>query len=119
MVPASMTGKQDELLKEAVKRARQARRSGIGGQTSIIMRDMLDKALHRSSRKFKITIGALVLRLVGVSAYAGWTIQNLKQQKSQIDVEINQVETELQSVETIPSGWMNFWKSSTVTSSRR
>ena len=97
MVPASPTGKQDELLKEAVKRARQARRSGIGGQTSIIMRDMLDKALHRSSRKFKITIGVLVFALMGVTAYAGWTIHNLKQQKTQIDVEINQVETELQS----------------------
>jgi len=97
VVPASPTGQQDELLKEAVKRARQARRSGIGGQTSIIMRDMLDKALHRSSQKFKITIGLLVFALMGVTAYAGWTIHNLKQQKTQIDVEINQVETELQS----------------------
>jgi hypothetical protein len=57
------TGTQDELLKEAVSRARRARRTGIGGQTSIIMREMLDKALHRSSRKFKITIGALVDRV--------------------------------------------------------
>jgi len=97
VLPGASTGKQDELLKEAVKRARQARRSGIGEQTSIIMRDMLDKALHRSSRKFKIAIGALVFALLGVSAYAGWTIQNLKKQKSQIDVEINQVEAELQS----------------------
>ena len=61
------------------------------------MRDMLDKALHRSSRKFKITIGALVFALLGVTAYAGWTIHSLKKQKSQIDVEINQVEAELQS----------------------
>jgi soluble lytic murein transglycosylase-like protein len=97
VIPAATTTKQDELLKEAVKRARQARRSGIGGQTSIIMREMLDKALHRSSRKFKITIGALVFALLGVTAYAGWTIHNLKQQKSQIDVEINQVEAELQA----------------------
>jgi soluble lytic murein transglycosylase-like protein len=97
VVRASPTGLQDELLKEAVKRARQARRSGIGGQTSIIMRDMLDRALHRSSRKFKVTIGALVFALVGVTAYAGWTIHNLKQQKTQIDVEINQVEAQLQS----------------------
>jgi len=97
VLPGVSTGKQDELLKEAVKRARQARRSGIGGQTSMIMRDMLDKALHRSSRKFKMTIGALVFALLGVSAYAGWTIQNLRKQKSQIDVEINHVEAELQS----------------------
>ncbi len=98
VLPSVATGKQDEVLKEAVKRARQARRSGIGGQTSIIMREMLDKALHRSSRKFKFTIGVLVFALLGVSAYAGWTIQNLKKQKNQIDVEINQVEAELQSV---------------------
>ena len=98
VLPSVATGRQDEVLKEAVKRARQARRSGIGGQTSIIMREMLDKALHRSSRKFKFTIGVLVFALLGVSAYAGWTIQNLKKQKSQIDVEINQVEAELQSV---------------------
>jgi soluble lytic murein transglycosylase-like protein len=91
------TGKEHELLKEAVKRARQARRSGIGGQTSIIMREMLDKALHRSSRKFKITIGMLVFALMGVTAYAGWTINGLKKQKNQIDLEISQVEAELQS----------------------
>ena len=82
VMPAATTAKQDELLKEAVKRARQARRSGIGGQTSIIMREMLDKALYRSSRKFKITIGALVCALLGVTAYAGWTIHNLKRQKT-------------------------------------
>jgi soluble lytic murein transglycosylase-like protein len=102
VLPAPSTGRQDELLKEAVKRARQARRSGIGGQTSLIMREMLDKALHRSSRKFKFTIGVLVFALVGVSAYAGWTIQNLKKQKVQIDDEINQVETELQSAGNDP-----------------
>jgi soluble lytic murein transglycosylase-like protein len=97
VVPAPTIGMQDELLKEAVKRARQARRSGVGGQTSIIMREMLDKALHRSSRKFKFTIGILVFALIGVTAYGGWTIHNLKQQKTQIDVEINQVERDLQS----------------------
>lgn len=102
LVPGAVTGEQEQLLKEAVKRARQARRSGIGGQTSIIMREMLDKALHRSSKKFKITIGGLVLALLGVTAYAGWTIQSLKQQKSQIDIQINQIETELQAAGNDP-----------------
>jgi len=97
VLPGPSMGKQDELLKEAVTRARQARHAGVGGQTSIIMRDMLDKALHLSSRKFKIVIGSLVVALLSVSAYAGWTIRNLKEQKSQIDVEISQVEAELQS----------------------
>jgi pSer/pThr/pTyr-binding forkhead associated (FHA) protein/soluble lytic murein transglycosylase-like protein len=102
VVPASSTGEENQLLKEAVKRARQARRSGIGGQTSIIMREMLDRALHRSSQKFKITIGVLLFALMGVSAYAGWTIYNLKKQKSLIDLEINQVEAELQSAGNDP-----------------
>lgn len=92
------SGKEQDLLTEAVKRARQARHSGIGGQTSIIMREMLDKALHRSGRKFKFTIGVLVFALMGVTAYAGWTIHGLKKQKNQIDLEISQVEAELQSV---------------------
>lgn len=95
VLPPSSKGEQDDLLKEAVKRARQARRAGSGGQTSIIMREMLDKALHRSSRKFKVAIGALLAALIGVSAYAVWTIQNLKKEKSQLDVEINRIETEL------------------------
>ncbi len=93
----SISQGEEDPLKEAVRRARQARRTGIGGQTGIIMRDMLDKALHRSSKKFKSAIAVLAIALAGVSLYAIWTIQNLKKQKSQIDVEIHQIELEMQS----------------------
>lgn len=102
VAPAAAGSHQEELLKEAVKRARQARRAGIGGQTGIIMREVLDKALHRSTRKFKITIACLALALLSVSGYSAWTVQRMKQQKSAIDVEINQVEAELKSASDDP-----------------
>jgi hypothetical protein len=56
---------------------------------------------------------------MGVTAYAGWTIHNLKQQKTQIDVEINQVETELQSAGDDPKRVDGLLENSTATSSRR
>ncbi len=101
VVPAAAS-QQEELLKEAVKRARQARRTGIGGQTGIIMREMLDHALRRSTKKFKITIALLAVALLSVSGYAAWTIQRLKQQKIAIDAEISQVEAELKSATDDP-----------------
>ena len=112
VLPAPSTGRQDELLKEAVKRARQARRSGIGGQTSIIMRDMLDKALHRSSRKFKITIGVLVVALLGVSSLRG-----LDHSESEKAEELRLMSRSIRSKqsssprETIQNGWTSFWRS--------
>lgn len=98
----SFDKEQEALLTEAVKKARQARRSGIGGQTAIIMREMLGTAIHRSSRKFKWAIGILVLALVSVVAYGTWTIRNLKKQKTHIDVEINQIEAKLQAAGNDP-----------------
>jgi soluble lytic murein transglycosylase-like protein len=88
---------QEELIKEAVKRARQARRVGVGGQTGIIMREMLDKALHRSSKKFKFTIGLLAAALLSVSTYSAWTIQKLRRDQNQIDSQIVRIEHELQT----------------------
>jgi len=93
---------QEALLTEAVKKARQARRSGIGGQTVLIMREMLGTAIHRSSRKFKWTIGVLVLALISVVAFGARTIQNLKKQKTRIDVQINQIEAKLQAAGNDP-----------------
>ena len=93
---------QEALLSEAVRKARQARRSGIGGQTALIMREVLGKAIHRSSRKFKLVIGLLVLTLISVVAYGTWTIQNLKKQKTNIDSQIHQIEAELQAAGNDP-----------------
>ena len=68
----------DDLLSDAVARARTARRTGVGDSTVVIMREMLDKALHRTSRKFKVAITVLVCALVGVSAYGYWKIRGSK-----------------------------------------
>jgi soluble lytic murein transglycosylase-like protein len=94
----SKNREQEDLIREAVSRARRVRRSGVGGQTSLIMRQMLDKALHRSSRKFKWTIALLLTALVAVSFYSAWTVHRLRNDKRQIDSQINLIESELQSV---------------------
>jgi soluble lytic murein transglycosylase-like protein len=93
---SAASSEHDELLAEAVARARTARRTGIGDSTVVIMRQMLDTALHRTSRKFKIVIGVLVLALVAVSAYGYWKIEDLKKDKSRYDGEIQRIEALLQ-----------------------
>ncbi len=88
---------EDELLlSEAVARARQARRSGIGDQTMVLMRDVLQAALHRSGRRFKRVIAALVAALVAVSAYGAWRISGLKREKASIDRQIRDLESALE-----------------------
>jgi soluble lytic murein transglycosylase-like protein len=93
--PAAGSKEHDELLSKAVERARMARHMGRGDSTIVIMREMLDTALHRTGRKFKVVIAVLVCALVGTSAYGFWKIQGLKKEKSQIDGQIQQVEVML------------------------
>src|SRR5262249_60600408 len=85
----------EDLLSDAVLRARLARRMGIGDSTVVIMREMLDAALHRTGRKFKAVIAVLACALVAVSAFGFWKIDWLKKQKRQIDGEIQQIEARL------------------------
>jgi pSer/pThr/pTyr-binding forkhead associated (FHA) protein len=82
----------DELLSDAVQRAREARHLGVANQTAVIMRQMLDTAIHRSSRRFKRIIMVLVLAVIGISGYAAWSIQRLKHEKSDIDLRIRDIE---------------------------
>ncbi|HKW99607.1 MAG TPA: transglycosylase SLT domain-containing protein [Bryobacteraceae bacterium] len=82
----------EDLLSEAIERARAARRAGIGDSTVVIMRQMLDKALHRTSRKFKVVIGALILALAAVSGYGYWKINGLKAGKNKYDAQIQRLE---------------------------
>jgi soluble lytic murein transglycosylase-like protein len=90
------TGKaHQDLLSDAVARARTARRMGAGNSTVIIMREMLDAALQRTGRKFKAIIAGLVCALVATSAYGFWRIQGLKSEKRQIDGQIAQIENML------------------------
>jgi len=85
----------EDLLSHAVHRARIARRAGIGDSTVVIMREMLDAALHRTGRKFKAVITVLACALVAVSAFGFWKIDGLRKQKHQIDGEIQQIEAML------------------------
>jgi len=80
-----------------VKRARHARAHGIAGQTMTIMRETLDHALHRSSRRFRAVIGALALVLVGVSSFATWKITQLNHEKAAIDRHIGELEAKVQT----------------------
>jgi pSer/pThr/pTyr-binding forkhead associated (FHA) protein len=88
---------EDDLLSQAVRRARRARRLGRHGETTAIMRDMLAKALGRSARKFKAAIAVLAAALVIVSAYSIWRIQDLKQTKGAIDRHIEEIEKKLET----------------------
>ncbi|HUJ21400.1 MAG TPA: transglycosylase SLT domain-containing protein [Bryobacteraceae bacterium] len=93
--PEPASGVHADLLSEAVERARKARRAGIGDSTVVIMREMLDAALHRTGRKFKAVIAALVLALAGVTGYGFWKIQGMKQEKRGFDTRIEQIEAVL------------------------
>ncbi|MDJ0835452.1 MAG: transglycosylase SLT domain-containing protein [Acidobacteriota bacterium] len=83
------------LIREAVDKARAARESGKGGQTEIIMREMLTKAVRRSRRNLKIAIALLTLSLIGGGWWSMNTIGSLKATKTEIDSKINRIETDL------------------------
>ena len=86
---------QEELLQEAVEKARSVRRSGDSGHTMAIMREALGAAVDRSSRKFKLIIAILVAALVGVSGWAVWRVQSLVSELDRVDLRIGQIEVEL------------------------
>ena len=86
-----------DLLAAAVERARRARTAGRHGQTTVIMREMLAKALRRSARKFHAVIAVLAAALVAVSTYSYWRIRELKQEKTAIDRHIQEIEERLAS----------------------
>jgi pSer/pThr/pTyr-binding forkhead associated (FHA) protein len=86
----------EEMLSEGVKRLRQARSQGLAGHTMTIMREALKPALKHMSRRFRISVGLLVIAVVGVSGGAAWKIVRLNQQKSAIDRQITQLEAQVQ-----------------------
>jgi soluble lytic murein transglycosylase-like protein len=85
-----------DLLTAAVARARHARRSGIGDSTVVIMREMLEAALHRTRRKFKKIVAVLGVTLVVVSAFGFWKIDGMRRDKRRYDGVIQQIEAMLQ-----------------------
>jgi pSer/pThr/pTyr-binding forkhead associated (FHA) protein/soluble lytic murein transglycosylase-like protein len=92
-----------DLLSDAVARARTARRMGVGNSTVVIMREMLDAALHRTGRKFKAIIAGLVCALIATSAFGFWKIQGLKSEKKQYDGQIQQIEAMLARANASPA----------------
>jgi membrane-bound lytic murein transglycosylase D len=94
--PAStIDARQEELLSDAVRRARRARQSGSGDQTAIIMREMLGTVITRSKRPLRRLIVLLTLALVVVGAVSIWQIRSLKREKVGIDGQIREVEARL------------------------
>ena len=87
--------RQDPLA-DAVLRARRLRGSGLHGQTTIIMREMLSTAINRSSRGHRRTIVLLTLALIGVSSYSLWRFYQLRNEKTGLDYEIGSIESRLE-----------------------
>jgi hypothetical protein len=85
----------DDLLTDAVARARQARAGGIGNDTMMIMREALHQALHRSGRRSRRIIAILAIALVAVSGFAAFRIRGLRQEKAAIDRHIGEIEERL------------------------
>ncbi len=96
--PPSAPETYEGLLSEAVTRARHARIKGWGDQTLTIMRETLQLALRRTSRRLHWTIGILTVGLVGVTGSAAWRIAALDREKHTIDRRILEVETQLQQI---------------------
>jgi len=92
--PIRSVGHHESLLSAAVDKVRSARQAGLEGQTAVIMREMLG-AVHRAHHKWKIALGCSLILLLAVSGYAYWRIQQLQQEKSDIDQEIEQIEARL------------------------
>ena len=100
---ASISEEHEELLSRAVAKARRARRSGAFDQTGMIMRVMLREALHRSSKKFKITIAVLVFALGGVSAYGALEVRKLTAEKRTLDSQMQKIEVLLEKSDQDPA----------------
>jgi pSer/pThr/pTyr-binding forkhead associated (FHA) protein len=96
-----LAGEHEDLLIEAVAKSHLTRQKGIGDQTLILMRQTMLKAMHRTRRKFVKIIVALVILLVGLSAFGAWKIRSLKVERNRIDSAIRSIEARLQ--ETNPN----------------
>jgi len=92
----------EALLLDAVRRARRARIEGLGGQTMTLMRDVVNLAVARSSRRLKIAIYLLAAALVATSAYGYRKIQLLKAEKAAIDQRIEEIEKRLERAAETP-----------------
>jgi hypothetical protein len=79
----------------AVGRARRARHSRAFDQTATIMR-VLNEALDRSSKQFKIMIAVLALALGGISAYGAVKIRRLTTETRMLHAQMQKIEIRLE-----------------------
>ncbi len=100
--PAPEVDGHEGLLRAAVKRARRARTEGSGDQTLTLMREVLKRALRRSSSRFRKAIWALVAALVIISSLGYWKIVSLKRDKQAIDRRIEEIEASLNKPQETP-----------------
>lgn len=91
----SLGAEHDQLLRQAVARARSARRAGALNQTTAIMREVFQSAIHHTRSRFRRVIVFLGVALVLVSGYAGWDIHRLTAAKVVIDGRILELERRL------------------------
>jgi pSer/pThr/pTyr-binding forkhead associated (FHA) protein len=92
--PPSAAETHYELI-AAVNRARSARQRGLGDQTMRLMREVLERAMQRRSRRFRITIWTLAIALVLTTSAGAWKITRQKVEKAGIDEHIRELETRL------------------------
>lgn len=85
----------DALLRQAIAQARVARSTGRHGHTMTIMREVIETALGRTRRRFRMIICALAAVLIAVIGYSTWQIASLQQSKNAIDAQIGKLEAEL------------------------
>jgi hypothetical protein len=94
---APLTGAtHEELLSDAVLRARTMRAQGIGGETMTIMREVLEKALRHSGRRHRTAKLLLAGALIVVAGLGAWRILVMDGEKRAIDRHIRDLETALQ-----------------------
>ncbi|MFN7993274.1 MAG: transglycosylase SLT domain-containing protein [Bryobacteraceae bacterium] len=93
----------ENLLSEAVERARHARHRGVGDQTLEIMRETLHAALRHTSHRLHLTIAVLTVGLVAVTGAAAWKIAALNREKASIDRRIRETEAKLQKAVGSPA----------------
>ena len=92
---ASITAEDEKLLSDAVRRAREARRTGSFDQTQTIMRAMLGVSKDRSDRKWRLISRALMVALLVVAGLGYWRVRDVRENKTDLDRQIEQIETRL------------------------
>jgi len=92
----------ENLLIEAVRRARRARLEGWGDQTMTLVREAMHHALRHSHRRLRVVIAILAAALVLTAGAGYWKITRMKSDKAAIDARIHDIEARLAEQEQTP-----------------